>query len=1010
MKKNPLLLLLCLTSVSFTFAQTKPKSLNQANWQQNVNYDIQVSLDTQFHVLRGFETITYQNNSPNSLSEIYMHLWPNAYKDRNTAYAKQDLENGSTSFYYANEEDKGYIDSIDFLVNQRKVKWDFTSHIDVAKITLNEALKPGETITISTPFMVKLPKVFSRLGFEKGHYCITQWYPKPAVYDINGWNQMPYLNQGEFYSEFGKFDVKITVPKDLVLAATGEVQDPQEKAWWRSLRNEKNAPHPSNTGYKTLHFVQDNVHDFAWFANKNYRVDYDTVVLSNGHKVETWMFAVTKNDAPKGINDLNDGVKYYSDKVGNYPYSIAQVVITPLEAGGGMEYPTITNCGSFDRTTIIHEVGHNWFYGILGSNERDYPWMDESLNTYYEERSQKDLSNDRNAGQFSIFGMSISQLDLMVNLTLRKNLDQAGNLHSETYTDGNYGAIVYGKNPKSIAYLQYYLGNEVFDNMMQAYYNKWKFKHPLPNDFRNHVETFTGKNLSWFFDDVMGTTKKMDYQISQYNRNRLNIKNKGKIASPILLNKLENDTIVSSIWLEGFLGNKTIYLDSIGFGIAKPNKQIKFEINPASQTLDLYPQNNYANTKGIFKTCVPLKLKPILGLEKNNAHQVFVAPVYGYNLYDKNMFGLSFYNSLFPQMKTEFIFTPLYSFSSNDINGFFDLNRNFYTTGKIRNIQLGLNASRFGNNAVAFKSNDPEITKTIELAGSYTGNTNYERIAPFIKFVLKPKNERSNIQQSMVLRYVMINEQFTSQGYFANFGSDHYGIGNLKYQYEREHALYPSKFNFDYQVGIKNNGLNRLALDFTQSFAYAKHNRFASIRIFTGFFLSTETYAPGIRSVNQKVYENAMFTAGGTTGNNDYLFDEVMVGRSDFSSGFWGHQVLLRDAGFRNFVNLGNTDKWLSAANLTAPFPLPIPLGFYADFSYANLPTVGANKASLSYVGGIYLQLIKDVCYIYVPAVSSNNVTTSWDLNKVDNIFKRTSFTLNLKALNPVKLIRNFNL
>ncbi len=1008
MKNKFVLVLFCLTNALLSFAQTKPKSLNQANWQQRVDYEIKVSLDTQYHVLRGFESITYKNNSPNTISEIYMHLWPNAYKNRTTAYAKQDLENGSTSFYFSEESDKGYIDSINFLVDQQIVKWDYTENIDVAKIILNRPLQPNETIIISTPFKVKLPKVFSRLGYENGHYCITQWYPKPAVYDINGWNAMPYLNQGEFYSEFGKFDVQITVPKNLVVAATGEVQDSEEKTWWRKLKDENNVPYPSNADVKTLRFIQDNVHDFAWFANKDYRVDFDTVTLNNGQKVETWIFAVSKKEAPKGIEHLNDGVKYYSDKVGNYPYSIAQVVITPLIAGGGMEYPTITNCGSIDRTTIIHEVGHNWFYGILGSNERDYPWMDESINTYYEERSQHDLSSNPNAGMISLFGMKISQLDIMVNLTLRKNLDQAGNLKSEAYTDANYGAIVYGKNPKSFAYLQHYLGDDMFDRMMQAYYIQWKFKHPLPNDFRIHVETFTGKNLSWFFDELMGTTKKMDYSVKTLQNIKLTLKNKGQISSPVLLNKVDHDTLVASVWLAGFSNKHTFSLDSLGLGGF--NKYTSFVINPTSQTLDLYPQNNFAKPQGVFKTSAPLKFQLIFGIEDNKAHQTFIAPVYGYNLYNKNMFGLSFYNSIFPQKKTEFIFTPLYSFATKDLNGFFSIHRNIYGAGKIRNIQVGLKASRFGNNAISFRSNDIEIDNIIKEFGSHTDRTSFEKIAPFLKLNLRPKNERSNIEQSITLRYVMVNEQFSTQDYYANFGSDHYGVSNLNYHYQRNHALYPSSFNFDYQLGLKNNGLNRLALDFTQSFTYSKHKKAASIRFFTGMFFTRETYAGGIRSVNQKVYENAMFTAGGTLGTNDYLFDEVMIGRSDFTPGFWSHQVLQRDAGFRNFVNLGNTDRWISAANLTIPFPLPVPLGFYGDFSYAKLPFSLGNNGNFNYVGGIYIQIIKDILCIYVPAVSSENVSDYWELNKADNIFKKTSFTLNLSKLSPIQFIRNFKL
>jgi hypothetical protein len=1008
MKNNFLISITFLTISLQCLAQTKPKNMNQAKWQQRVNYTIEVELNTDNQTLSAFESLVYANNSPNALTEIYFHLWPNAYKNRTTAYAKQELENGNTNFHFAEPSEGGFIDSLDFKVNGQPIKWELTEQIDIAKLTLNQPLAAGDSIIISTPFFVKIPKVFSRMGYENGHYCITQWYPKPAVYDINGWNPMPYLNQGEFYSEFGSFDVQITLPKNILVAATGEVQDKREKEWWRARKQEINTPHYAPTTTKTLRFKQDNIHDFAWFANKDYRVDFDTVTLNNGQKVETWIFEVSKKEAPKGIEHLNDGVKYYSDKVGNYPYSIAQVVITPLIAGGGMEYPTITNCGSIDRTTIIHEVGHNWFYGILGSNERDYPWMDESINTYYEERSQHDLSPNSKAGAISLLGMKISQLDLMVNLTLRKNLDQAGNLKSDAYTDANYGAIVYGKNPKSFAYLQNYLGDDVFDRMMQAYYIQWKFKHPLPNDFRNHVETFTGKKLSWFFDELMGTTKKMDYSVKSLQNSKLTLKNKGQISGPILLNKLDHDTLVASVWLAGFANNHTFSLDSLGLGGL--NKFASFEINPASKTLDLYPQNNFANANGIFKTCVPIKFQALFGIEKENAHQIFVAPVYGYNLYNKNMFGLSFYNSLFPQKKTEIIFTPLYSFDTKDLNGFFSIHRNIYQSGKIRNIQIGLKAARFGNNAISFRSNDIEIDNIIKEFGSYTDRTSYEKIAPFIKLNLRPKDERSNIDQTLTLRYVMVNEQFTTQGYYANFGSDQYGVSNLNYHYQRGHALYPSSFNFDYQYGIKNNGLNRLALDFTQSFTYSKYKKAASIRLFTGMFFTRETYAGGIRSVNQKVYENAMFTAGGTSGTNDYLFDEVMIGRSDFTPGFWSHQVLQRDAGFRNFVNLGSTDRWISAANLTVPFPLPVPLGFYGDFSYAKLPFLAGNNGNYSYVGGLYIQIIKDILCIYVPAVSSENVSEYWDLNKADNIFKKTSFTLNLSKLSPIQFIRNFKL
>ena len=208
-------------------------------FQQHVAYDISVELDDQEHTLAANEKIIYTNNSPDTLNFIWFHLWPNAYKNDSSALAKQFLRLGSTRFKYTKEKDRGYIDSLDFSVDGIDVDWEFHPEwIDVAKVTLPKPLLPNGIVTIETPFFVKLPKVISRLGHTGKHYEVTQWYPKPAVYDKNGWHPMPYLNMGEFYSEFGSFDVKITLPKNYRIMATGDfVNGESELAWLDSLAN-----------------------------------------------------------------------------------------------------------------------------------------------------------------------------------------------------------------------------------------------------------------------------------------------------------------------------------------------------------------------------------------------------------------------------------------------------------------------------------------------------------------------------------------------------------------------------------------------------------------------------------------------------------------------------------------------------------------------------------------------------------------------------------------------------
>ncbi|MGB0882430.1 MAG: hypothetical protein ACPGSO_05715, partial [Vicingaceae bacterium] len=324
--------LLFLLNSLFLFSQQSKKY-----FQQEVNYNIKVELDDKKHELFAFETIEYINNSEQTLTFIYFHLWPNAYKDYNSALGKQQLEDHNTLLYYASENIKGYIDSLDFKIDGARANWSLDStHKDICKLYLNTPLKPGEKINISTPFHVKLPLgIFSRMGHIEQSYQATQWYPKPAVFDKDGWHQMPYLDQGEFYSEYGTFDVFITLPKNYVVGATGDLINGEKELSWLNKKaeftskienfdiNNMDFPISSDT-LKTLHYNQKNIHDFAWFADKRYHVLKGEITLPESkRKVTTWaMF--TNNEADlwkKSIEYLNDATYYYSLWNGDYPYN-----------------------------------------------------------------------------------------------------------------------------------------------------------------------------------------------------------------------------------------------------------------------------------------------------------------------------------------------------------------------------------------------------------------------------------------------------------------------------------------------------------------------------------------------------------------------------------------------------------------------------------------------------------------------------------------------------------------
>ena len=484
-------------------------------WQQQTNYTIDVSLNDKEHTLDGFEKIEYINNSPDTLKFIWFHLWPNAYKNDKTAFSDQLLENGNTKFYFSDKDQKGYINKLDFKINNITAKIeDHPQHIDIVKIILPTPLLSGQRIIITTPFHVQLPYNFSRGGHDGQNYQATQWYPKPAVYDKNGWHPMPYLDQGEFYSEFGSFDVSITVPENYVVAATGDLQNAEEKAWlktrssfeWQPIKQKVKTTggqiktsyqlFPSSTAEtKTLHFKQNNIHDFAWFADKRFIVNMDTCKLLSGKVIDviTYYTPEHKTMWSKSVAYAKEGVKHYSNLIGEYPYNLVQVIQGPESFGGGMEYPTITiiSAGGTAQNldaTIAHEIGHNWFYGILGSNEREHPWMDEGINSYYENKySTEKYKKLSQADRFSFETKAAVKTDQPIELS------------SEKFSAINYGGSVYYKTSIWVKYLESVVGPEAFNKAMQEYFRQWQFKHPQPEDFKKIMEASSGKNLDSVF-------------------------------------------------------------------------------------------------------------------------------------------------------------------------------------------------------------------------------------------------------------------------------------------------------------------------------------------------------------------------------------------------------------------------------------------------------------------------------------------------------------------------------
>jgi hypothetical protein len=1002
----------------FTFVYCT--TFSQSYFQQEVNTTINVSLNDKNNTLSAFEEIEYFNNSPDSLEYIFMHIWPNAYRNNGTDMAIQNDENGDVDFHFADSIDRGFIDSLDFKVDgEFVISAPDIDHIDIVALVLKSPLAPGEKINITTPFRVKIPLgIYSRLGHIGESYQITQWFPKPAVYDKDGWHPLPYLSQGEFYSEYGTYDVTITLPKNYVVGATGDLVNGEEEIAWLDnkvtetkllLKEDKigfwrkdgmDFPE-SSTELKTLHYHQENVHDFAWFADKRYYVLKGEVELPHSkNKVTTWaMF--TNNEAKlwaKSIEYLNDATYYYSLWNGDYPYKHVTAVDGSISAGGGMEYPNITVIGesysAFSlEQVIVHEVGHNWFYGILGSNERQHAWMDEGLNTFTENRYTETKYPEMDMGGIGLpkgimakSGLDVygprGMYDLGYLLNARRNYDQPIETTSENFTSMNYGAIVYGKTGIGMDYMLAYLGDTLFNKCMRAYFDKWKFKHPQPDDLRDVFQSVTGKDLSWFFDDYIKTTKKIDYKIAAIKKSetgefKVTIKNKADISAPFALFGIKDDTlVVAKKWYEG--NSDELIIDFKAEGADKIILDYNRDIPEIDRTDDVI------KTSGLFKKARPLSIEFLGSIESRDKASLFYLPLLGWNSADGIMPGIALYNTTFPEKKLEWLVIPMYSTRLNNVNGVGQIHYNIYPNSIFRRFTIGAEFTAFG------------LDKTYNTAPYYTFSENIHldqrlKVEGHIKTEIKSPLRK--VKQLLSYRFVSTNESSKNTILQPNT----YNI--LNYKVSNRQVLKPGSLDLQFLHGNPNLATNfsQLSLEAKLRLNYNIYLKGIDFRFFGGYTLQ-----------ESNDFSNRYgWKLDGQNGDNDYLYDNVLLGRNDNHPSMLSQQTTNTHGAFKIPTSY-SSNSWILSTNIKIESPVG-PFGIFADAGLYPFTDVSngaySEEIGFLYDAGIYIHLPKDIFEIYIPLVYSKDITSELDYNNID-FLQRIRFMININQLNPFKMLR----
>ena len=495
----------------FLFGTITASLAQTARFQQAVNYKMEVHMDVKTNRYTGVQQLEYTNNSPDTLSRVFYHLYYNAFQPgsmmdvRSRTIADPD---GRVKDRISNlkPNEIGYLHAKSLKMNGIII--DFKEVETILEVDLKDPILPQSTAIFEMEFEGQVPLQVRRSGRDSQEgvrYSMSQWYPKMANYDEQGWHANPYVAR-EFYGVWGDFDVKITIDKSYVLGGTGYLQNPNQIG--HGYADEGMEVPAIKNATLTWHFVAPKVHDFMWAADPNYK--HDQIKMFNGITVhhfyipgektsENW--EKLKEYTPKAIESL-------SKRFGQYPYKQFSVV---QGGDGGMEYAMSTLItGQRPLASLVgvmvHELAHSWFHGVLATNESLYPWMDEGFTSYASALVMSDIfrkSDQPHRGSYDGYFRLV-----------KSGKEEPMSTHSDHYhTNMAYGSAAYSKGAVFLSQLGYIIGSEVRDRGMWRYWNTWQFKHPNVNDFIRVMEKESGLELDWYKEYFVNSTKTIYYQV-----------------------------------------------------------------------------------------------------------------------------------------------------------------------------------------------------------------------------------------------------------------------------------------------------------------------------------------------------------------------------------------------------------------------------------------------------------------------------------------------------------------
>ncbi len=911
-------------------------------YAQSNSIKITAILNTTTHELKIQQETTFYNKSDSTLNSVYFHNWANAYRDKKTPLAKRFVENYSKSFHFTKEKYRGSTTINSISINFISTTWKITdANPDILKVDLATPLYPKDSVKIRATYTVKIPKdKFTKYGVNTVSYNIRYWYLAPAIFNTK-WETYSNLDMDDLYIDFTNYKIDIKVPINYVVNSSLAT----------SIKTEDNFRNYALTGKNKLD-IQLNI------TSENDFIEYNSSPVS----ITTNLNSEKLNHVLK-TSILNRELAFIQSYLGKLPQQ--KLMINKIEYDKNPVY------GFNQLPSFLAPYGDTFEWDIqlfkaltkkyidqtFLFNKREDSWFANGLQTYLmmkyvekyypEMKALGSVSKLWGIRNFNLAKISFNEkYSFVYQFASRKNIDQALSTRTDSLSNFNRKIVNKYKAGLGLKYLENYLGNETIKNAIIDFSNKNGNKQTKSQQFFQSIKT--NKDISWFENEYLNSTKKVDYTIKKIIKKNdsleVTILNKRNFTTPIQLFGIHNKEIKFKKWLTGIDSLTKIMIPTNGFD--------KLSLNYESLLPEYNLRNNWKNVdKKLFNR--PFQLKFMKDIEDPYYNQFFYTPVFRYNYYDGAVLGLAIANKTLLKKSFVYKLTPSYSTKSQTLSGVYTL---MYThlpeNKKVNSFIAGITGSNF----------------------HYAENLTYSTFTPFAVLEFKRKSLRDVSSNAISATYTMVDRE-KSPTQTDHIETNKYNVFNIGYGYSKPEIIEDVRFSTGLQISSKFSKVSLTA----RYRRLTDTNRQFDFRFYAGAFITNKTESD--------------FFSFALDRPSDYLFRYDYLGRSE-TSGLLSQQIIINEGGFKSKLPVAYANQWLSTVNTSVG--LWRWLEIYNDVGFVKNK---GSKVYFAHENGVRFNFIQDILEVYFPLHSN----LGWEIGQA-SYSSKIRFVLVIKP----KRIYNF--